>query len=81
MCKPHTAAELARTHFGRPGGTPYTLISKSYPQTLNPNPYMGISPTRKRTPLETYRRLMLNALGGGLGRRGVFVWARYPCTP
>ena len=65
-----TKVELARTHFGRPGGTPYTLISKSYPQTLNPNPYMGISPARKRTPLETYRRLMLRVLGGFWGTRG-----------
>ena len=48
------------------------------------NQYRGTSLTRKRTPLEIYRRPMpgIVCLGFYEGPRGVsvFLWARYPCT-
>ena len=46
--------------------------------------YRGTSPTRKRTLLGPYCRPMPRVLGGSQGGprgQGVFLWARYPCTP
>ena len=69
---------------GPKGGMHWTIVSHLPPSLPHPLPLAsrcrGTSLIRKRTPLGPYRRPVPGVLGGSQGG-GIFLWARYPCTP